>query len=160
MGGRSPDRDYMSVFAQPTNYSEMLTKIAFFTFSVTFLLTILVAGQSPEIAATLDGLDVKVKVLVFESVKLGWILPAAVVAWLARVIKLHDKVSDIFRIREDFDVTEILIPLAGRVNVIVDVDRLTKFRERRDKIMLQVFYKYASALKPEIDGQLVRTALD
>lgn len=26
--------------------------------------------------------------------------------------------------------------------------------------MLQVFYKYASALKPEIDGQLVRTALD
>ncbi|HJZ13337.1 MAG TPA: hypothetical protein VJ521_14370, partial [Acidobacteriota bacterium] len=138
----------------------MLTKIALFTFGATFLLTILVAGQSQEIANTLDVLNVNVKVWVFESVKLGWILPAAVLALIARVIKLHDKVSDIFRIREDFDVTEILIPLAGGVNVSVDVDRLTKFRQRRDQIMLQVFYKYASALKPEIDGQLVRTALD
>jgi hypothetical protein len=150
----------MTVFAQPTSYSEMLTKIALFTFGVTLLLTILIAGQSSEVATTLDALDFKVKVWVFESIKVGWVVPAAIVALFARIIKLHDKVSDVFRIRENFDITEILVPLAGGVDVLVDVDRLTKLRLRRSEIMRHVFYKYTSSLKPEIDGQLVRTALD
>ena len=63
----------MSVFAQPTSYSEMLTKIAIFTFGTTWLLTILLAAQSPVIAATLSALDIEVKVWVFEKVKLGWV---------------------------------------------------------------------------------------
>lgn len=150
----------MSVFSQPTSYSEMLTKIAIFTFGTTWLLTILLGAQSPTIAATLNALDVEVKVWVFEKVKLGWILPAAIVAFFSRVLKLHDRISDIFRIREDFDVPEILVPLAGGVDIPVDVERLSNMRKRRDEVMLQVFYKYASSLKPEIDGQLVRTALD
>ena len=87
-------------------------------------------------------------------------LPAAIVALLSRVLKLHDLLADVFRIREDFDVLEILVPLAGGVDIPVDVERLSNMRKRRDEIMLQVFYKYASSLKPEIDGQLVRTALD
>jgi hypothetical protein len=150
----------MSVFAQPKTYSEMLAKIAIFTGVTAFLLTLLIGWHSPTAARMLDALNIEVKVWIFEKVKLGWVLPAFLVALAARIIKLHDRISDAFRVRETFDLLEILVPIAGGVQIPVDADLLGKLREKRDQVLREVFYKYASSLSPKIDGQLVISALD
>jgi len=138
----------------------MLAKIAIFTGVTAFLLTLLIGWHSPAIASTLDALNVDVKVWVFEKVKVGWVIPAFAIALISRIIKLHDRLSDAFRIRENFDLLEILVPLAGGVQVAVDSAMLSKVRQRRDSAMREMFFKYASSLTPQIDGQLVISALD
>ena len=150
----------MSVFAQPKTYSEMLAKIAIFTGGTAFLLTLLIAWHSPPIARALDALNIDVKIWVFDKVQLGWVIPAFLIALLSRIIKLHDRISDAFRLREKFDLLEILVPLAGGVQVAVDSALLSKLRQKRDHVMREVFFKYASSLAPQIDGQLVISALD
>jgi hypothetical protein len=148
-------------FRSPENYSEMLQKIGFFTFVAALGFTILLSGAIPSISIALDSLKVPVDVLgisipvLYPAVALGFAGPA-------HVIKLHDRVSDLFGIREAFDIHEILVPLAGGTGIPTTVAFLKRLREGRDNVMNGVFYKYAdsSASSPAVQKHLIVTALN
>jgi hypothetical protein len=93
---------------------------------------------------------------VLDGIKL---IPFAV-AILSRVFLLHDKVSDLLRIRRGFDNANILKPLAAGVGFPTWGPQWKKVRVRRNQAMTRTFYRYASFTDPKIDTQLVRTAAD
>ncbi len=150
----------MNPFGAPKDYPEMLTKIMVYTFFGSLLLTILVGLGSPAAASLLKKFDFKVGVLGIQNIPIAYVVPPLIIALAARISKLHDRVSDIFRIRERFDLQEILVPLAGGVGIPVDLALREKLEQRRDDVMNDVFYKYASSTKPQIDSHLIIMALD
>lgn len=96
------------------------------------------------------------------QVPLGPLAAGLVIAFLARALRLHDRLSDLLRIREDFDVILILEPLAAGAGVNLTAEDRAAVRARRVALMDSVFYRYASSGSdaPLIDAHLVRSALE
>jgi hypothetical protein len=85
-----------------------------------------------------------------------------VLAAFSRIFKLHDRISDIFLIRQRFDVSEILFPLAIGSGASLNIDQIRTFKKERNSLMYKVFYKYASSTpgKAVIDSHYITMALD
>ncbi len=149
----------MSLIGPPKDYSEMLNKIFVFTFFGSLICTYLVSLASPAVSSYLNKFSIAVEILGL-SVPIAYVVPPLLIAILARIIKLHDKISDLFRIRETFDITEILVPMAGESNFSTSLKVLEYFKKHRRDIMNAVFYKYASSKKPLIDSHMIEMALD
>jgi hypothetical protein len=149
----------MFPFERPSNYGEMLNKIGMFTLLVVFGLTLLVAHCSCTIASILSTIKVPVEIWSLH-VPVLYVVPALVFASLARIFRLHDKVSDLFGIRSHFDIYRILIPLCGSVGVPVDSTFRDKLRGKRHKAMSRTFYRYASFEEPSISKAAVLGAID
>jgi hypothetical protein len=83
-------------------------------------------------------------------------------AFISRLFKLHDRVSDALGIRRRFDRTEILLPMAAASGASLTVDQIEQFGAERGALMGKVFYKYASSddKKTQIDVHYVTMALD
>jgi hypothetical protein len=152
----------MNPFSQPKNYDEMLTKIMIFTFCISLVFVALVAHSWPTLWNALhpSWLTLKVDVLGLKDVPTAYLIMAFLISLAARISKWHDRVSDLFGIRERFDLHEILTPLAGGVGVPVDLSRRDHLLAHRRKIMGDVFYRYASSTNPSIDKHLIWSALD
>jgi hypothetical protein len=152
----------MNPFSQPKNYDEMLTKIMTFTFAISLVLVAVVAHDLPGVWKSLHPtwLTFTIEPLGLKDVPTAYVIVAFLISLLARVSKLHDRVSDLFGIRERFDVHEILTPLAGGVGIPVDLTRRERLVELRSQIMAEVFYRYASSTNPAIDQHLIWSALD
>jgi hypothetical protein len=152
----------MNPFSQPKNYDEMLTKIVTFTFFISLAFVVVAARDWPRLWNFLHPtwLTFSIDPLGLRNVPTAYVIVAFLIVFVARVSKLHDKISDLFGIRERFDLHEILTPLAGGVGIAIDLIKREKLIERRDQIMRDVFYKYASSTDPVIDQHLIWTALD
>ncbi len=152
----------MNPFSQPKNYNEMLTKIMIFTFCISLVFVAVVAHGWPTLWNLLhpSWLTFNVDVLGLKNVPTAYLIVAFLISLAARISKLHDRVSDLFGIRERFDLHEILTPLAGGVGIPIDLTRRDRLIERRDQIMGDIFYRYASSTNPAIDKHLIWTALD
>jgi len=88
------------------------------------------------------------------------VLIPLLLALFSRVMKLHDRISDVFRIRHTFDTKFILYPLAEGSGITLTDALKTKIAKNRNKMMYAVFYPYASFRDPKIDRQLVQTSAD
>lgn len=150
----------MNPFSAPKDYSEMLNKIFVYTFFGSLFFTFLISSSSPTILAILNKSAIKVDVPGIKEVSIAYAIVPLIVALFTRVVKLHDKISDLFKIREAFDIQEILVPLTGGAGIPVTLLTIDKFKKQRDEIMAQVFYKYASSTKPVIDSHHIIMALD
>ena len=84
------------------------------------------------------------------------------VALLSRAFKLHDKISNLLKIRQNFDVDNILVPLADAVGFSPTPAQLISIKQKRHALMRAVFYKYASsrAENPLIDKHDIEHAMD
>lgn len=149
----------MFPFERPTNYGEMLNKIGMFTFLVAFVLTLLVAHCSTVIASRLSSIQIPVEIWSLH-ISVLYVVPALIIATLARIIRLHDRVSDVFGIRAKFDVYRILIPLCGAVDIPVGPVFRDKLRRERNRAMLRTFYRYASFEEPAISKAAVLGSID
>jgi len=145
-----------NLFGTISSYKEMLAKIAIFTFVSTVAALGLLSYQIPEVSSFFRQWPVKIPV---EGLELPLIIlvSALVVATVARIIKLHDRISDILGLRRRFDVAHILSPMASSVGVTVNESVL---KARRREIMRKVFYRYASSGQPVIDAHYVTMAMD
>jgi len=96
------------------------------------------------------------------KVSLGTILLALLIAFVSRAVKMHDRLSNLLRIRRNFDVREILVPLAVKTIGSPTEDKLARITRQRDRLMDQVFYQYVSSTRHpgEIDSHLIEGALD
>ncbi|HVB99064.1 MAG TPA: hypothetical protein VNJ12_06995 [Candidatus Dormibacteraeota bacterium] len=146
--------------ASPANYPEMLNKISIWTFVSSFALTLVVGAACPAAAHALGKYHVRIDVYGGIAVPLMYIVPPVVISVVFRIVRLHDKISDRFAIRQNFDVFHILLPLAGTVGYALDLDRLEVLKKERRQLMNKTFYRYASSTEPKIQRHLITRALD
>jgi hypothetical protein len=148
------------LFRQPNNYSEMLSRIAFFTIVAGVISMLLIAWLSPDLRALLSKSGATVDIG-FGDIPLLLIVVPFFVALFARAFRLHDRISNFFGIRRYFDEHHILEPLARGAGVVVDARRESAIREHRHRLMKNTFYKYApNATDAVINKQYVANALD
>jgi hypothetical protein len=148
-------------FATVSDYPGMLNKISTCTFFVALLLVWLVRVRVPAIDNVLVPLALPIPV-VGVNFQLGTVFPAFLIAFLSRIVKLHDRISDVLRIRYRFDVEAILLPLAIGSSATLKADVVRKIRQQRQPLMYKTFYEYASSTpkKAKIDAHYIIMALD
>jgi len=137
----------------------MLNKIGLSTFLCTLALTWVVGHFSAPIAALLKSETPTVEILTVK-IPLLYVVPAAIIAIAARVVRLHDKISNVLGIRERFDLNRILIPLCQALQIPVDNRFKEKLRNQRTSVMARTFYRYASFEEPKISKALVLSSAD
>jgi hypothetical protein len=146
-------------FDRPTNYNEMLNKIGLFTFIEALLLTLLLGWASPQAGRLLASYAIPIKVFSVE-LPLLYVVPAVIIALIARILKLHNRVSDFFGVRGTFDLYRVLMPLAGALGVAVDGPLRARLAQQRKSVMQATFYRFASFEEPKISKALVLSAID
>jgi hypothetical protein len=149
----------MFPFDRPTSYGEMLNKIGIFTFLSALGLTLVVAYFVPAVDQFLNSEPTTVEILTLK-IPLLFVVAPAIIALLARIFRLHDKMSDLFGLRARFDLYRILIPLCGSLQISVDKDFRDKLLSRRETAMERTYYAYASFEDPKISKALVLSAID
>jgi TIR domain len=150
----------MKVIGQPENYSDVLERVFVTTLITGFGCTFVLGLASPEVKIILDSINTDTELGPIKGLKLLYVAIHALLALFSRVIKLHDRVSDLLCLRSVIDTRWILIPLAEGVGFRVDDERQHWIRLRRRDALYQVFYPYVSLPDAKIDKQLVRSALD
>jgi hypothetical protein len=132
-------------FATPTNYAEMLKKLAGFAFYQALLISLLLR-QIPQVDAGLRSLEASVPFA--SGYELGAVLIALLAALISHVLPLHDRISDLFQIRQRFDTQHIMLPLAGLVGAKLTPEGTLELTRDRHRLMREVFYKFASSRDP------------
>ena len=140
-----------------TDYQSMLRRIVVFTILAGCLSVWLLRTYSPSVDGLLGKLDFDVELPYLKKVNvLGYLLPAIAFGIFAYSIRLHDKISDLLRIRHTFDTRIILRRFCDELGV-KDHKRVYANRHRAMKL---AFYKYASSTDPKIDKHNIFEALD
>lgn len=152
----------LNPFKTVGDYPMMLNKIAASTFLVALGGLALLRHEFVSVRSILDPVGISIPIESGLSLPLGLVLPALLFAILSRMFKLHDRVSDLFRIRQRFDVSEILFPLAMGSGPHLTTDQMRAIKKNRESLMYKVFYKYASSTpgKAVIDSHYITMALD
>ena len=148
----------MNFLGQPESYSDMLQRIFVATLSVGLLCTFWISSVSPAFKHFLNSWNTETSIGLIDGLKAWYLLIPLTVALFSRIILLHDKISDLFKIRRRFDINHIIKPIAAQVGF--EEKNIDWYIENRDTLMRNIFYKYASFIDPKIDTQLVRTAAD
>jgi hypothetical protein len=145
-----------------SNYQEMLRKLSASAFFVTLGCMWIVRSYITTFDQFIRGFEAQTEIII----QYGFHVPfanfvvAIVIAFLSESIKLYDKISDLLRIRAEFDVYRILIPMALLSESTVVASQYGRITGDRRRLMSEVFYKYASSSKaPEIDKHLIVQAL-
>jgi len=151
----------LNPFSAATDYPSMLRKIAAYHFAIATFVVLFLWWQVPELAKAADRVPFTVEV---RGNKFPFIviLVSLLTAFISRTIKFHDRLSDLFGIRQGFDVHSILIPMALAVGVQVSVPKIKSMFEKRKELMAKTFYAYASSgpEKAVIDRHYITIALD
>jgi hypothetical protein len=150
----------MTIVGQPESYSEMLKRIFYLSIASGFVCTIILAKAYPVFGSLIDSVSTKADFGFIKNLNALLVIIPLVVGFLSRMLRLHDKLSYLLRIRFIFDTRYILYPLANLTGVTLTKDLKKIIGRNRDNAMRVVFYKYASFIDPIIDTQLVRTAAD
>ncbi|MCK4850346.1 MAG: hypothetical protein KAT11_03290 [Phycisphaerae bacterium] len=148
------------IVGQPADYSEILQRIFCATFASGIVCTFILAKASPSVQEVIDSISIKANIGFINDMKILYVIIPLIIGIVSCMLKLHDRISDLFRIRFHFDTKFILFPLAKGTEVILTKDLKEKIGQKRVDAMYAVFYEYASFKKPVIDEQLVRTAAD
>jgi hypothetical protein len=150
----------MKIIGQPADYSEILQRIFWFSIATGLFSTAMLAKTSPAVQTFLDSIATEADLGPIKSIKVLYLLIPSAIAVVSRMIKLHDRISDLFRIRLIFDLRFFLYPLCHGAGVPLTAAQKATVRKTRNDSMYQTVYKYAGLKNPDIDNQLVRTAAD
>lgn len=156
----------MSIFpgSSVSNYKEMLSKLSWYTgFAALICILILQAYVPPvkQLSAYIDGVFPKdfADLVQFPISYAGVFILAIIIGLLAHAIKLHDRLSDVFCIRKEFDLKQLLYPLAIASGASLSIAQFRSMRENREDLMSSTFYKYASSTEPKISSHTITQAL-
>ncbi len=151
----------LNPFAAVSDYPSMLNKVALYTFFISTLLLGLIYWQIPSFREWVPALQFKIPDTDIQVPAIIVVLAFAA-AFASRLIKLHDRLSDLFGIRRRFDVYSILFPMAAASGVALTLEKQAKLFKDREELMTRVFYKYASSSpgKAQIELHAITMALD
>lgn len=150
----------MKILGQPESYSEILQRVFWTTLATGLICTFVIAESSTAVKDFLSSLNVEIEIFSMKVPKTLYVLIPLIIAFLLRILKLHNLVSNIFGLRVYFDVHHILTPLATGVKISLGETEMKILKFNRVLLMRNVFYPYAGYDTTSIDTQLVRTALD
>jgi len=150
----------MKIVGQPESYSDMLQRIFYSSVASGFICTIILTQVFPSFKSLIDLVSIRADFGFIKDLKALLVIIPLGIGLISRMLRLHDKISDLLRIRFFFDTRYILYPLAHLTGTNLTKDRKKVIGENRVNAMRKVFYKYASFINPKIDTQLVRTAAD
>ena len=142
----------------PKNYDESLKRLGIFAFWELLIIfycfhNTLIFGHFNKLIHIWEiSNGIKQMPILISVINPPVIISAFLFAILSYVFQIHDRISDLLKIRINFDVNNILIPLAKKVGVQGIEAKKTKIILRRDTLMRSVFYKYASS---RMDNPLV-----
>jgi hypothetical protein len=148
--------------APVTDYQSMLNRIFWFTTGSALVAIWMLRRYNPALNELLGQIDFQFE---FGSNKIfpipgGYLFPALAVGILTRIYHLHARISDVFGIREAFDIGVILREFATRLNLDVTPLSYELLVEHRHSVMKTAFYSFVSGSRPSVDQQLVHQALD
>jgi hypothetical protein len=152
----------LNPLAPVTDYQSMLNRVFWFTSAAALAAVWMLRTHLPELDRMLKEIDFTVafgtdKILPMPG---GYLLPALSVGILARIYRLHARVSDWLGIRECFDVDVIISQLLSQSGIdLAHVDR-HELIEHRHTIMRRAFYAFVRGTQSPIDPQLIGQALD
>lgn len=145
-------------FKTVDSYGAMLNKLATANFFVGLIAFYFITTQSSILneIATRFSLDISISGF---KIPVGFLVPPLGLAVLFRIVKLHDRISDVFRLREFYDWEYVLKPIRDAVES--DLDKKTVL-SNRGHLMSKVFYRYASSRdeNPVVDKHLIEMVLD
>lgn len=150
----------MKIFGQPESYSDILQRIFYTSVGSGIICTFILAKASPNVQAIIDSVSTQVDIGPIKGLKALYVVFPIGVSLISRMLRLHDKISDVLRIRLLFDTRYILFPLAELSGHDLTKELKEKIRSNRNAAMHVVFYPYAGFMDPAIDKQLVRSAAD
>lgn len=151
------------IFNVSKSYEDMLNKIGIFTLGFLIVSWYFILLSFPEFNKYInkfikDFFEIKNSIKIFEfELPFSFVIPTSI-SIICRIIKLHDKVSDILSIRLKYDCQNILIPLVEGSGA--SISSFEKLKENRNDLMGKTFYKYAGYTSPKIDEHLINMALD
>ena len=134
----------------------MLNKIGVFTWAASILATALIGYCDPRVDSALSHFKIQVKIFSLD-IPVLYAVPGTIIGVLARAVRLHNWLAKLFRVRENFDLYRILVPLADAVGSTITV---TELASSRDIAMKKTFYPYASFDEPKISKALVLSSID
>ncbi len=140
----------------------MLNRIFWFTSTVALVAIWLLRVHIPWLDARLHEIDFTVefagnKVLPMPG---GYLFPALAVGLLARIYRLHGRISNWLGIRESFDIDVIIREMARQLKIDSSSFSRKQLIADRHSIMRKAFYPFVSGPNPRIDVQLIHQALD
>ncbi len=148
----------MWLFSNPKDYNEMIEKISKSVFFITLFLVFMFSSSNKDFSDFLKSISFGVE-YDFNGIKISialFYIPF-IIAILENIFKFHDKISDFFGIRKNFDrkiiVNEFLI-LLSLDKKVQDMDENTI-----KTIMSNAFYEYASSTLPKIDSHCIFLSL-
>lgn len=151
------------IFNVSKSYEDMLNKIAIFTWGFLIAGWYCILLSFPEFTININNFinnffELKDPITIFGfKLPITFLIPTAI-ALIFRIVKLHDKISDIFKIRFNYDLENIILPLAEGSEA--SINSISKIKKERLKLMYDIFYKYAGYTEPKIDSHLINMALD
>lgn len=146
------------------NYNEMLAKLGWYSAFVSLVSIFILRSNVPPIQSLSAYIDKIVPndiagVLPFPVSLAGVFVISILVGIVAHSIKLHDRLSDLFRIRKEFDVNFVLYPLAIASGAKISPAQLDRIKQNRSALMGSTFYAYVSSTKPVIDSHTITQSL-
>lgn len=154
-----------STFGSIKSYNDMVGRIAWSTGIVAAFVIGFIQSQVPGVDHIVEGLPSQWESAVpLEGIAISLVavFGGTVVGLISAALKLHDRISDMFRIRERYDIQEILVPLALGSGVTIGVDRWLGVPARRRQLMKTVFYPYATSRSEGgvVDSHLISMVYD
>ncbi len=149
----------MWIFDTPKTYSEMVEKISKSAFFLTLFGLYILSCASSDFKSFLESISFGAKYECFGiELNLALLYIPLCVGICEHVFKIHDKVSSVFKIRQKYDKNIIIRTFYKYANIEFNN---SKFDSKNvDKIMSNVFYKYASSTDPQIDSHSIVLALN
>ena len=156
----------------PKNYPEMLDRIKTFTTLSTFFCLIVIFFSIDCLRIELNNLNnfllnelnienITIFGIVFKTASILILLIISVIIGLIfRYYLLHDKISDLFKIRLNYDIEIIIKPLLNEKGIIIVQNIEDKIVKKRDTLMDILFYDFAGTNEPVINIHYVYMALD
>lgn len=150
---------WLNPFSKVESHSQQLSKIGCFTFvgtlSILYGASHLVGDLSRGLASiplpSFPGFPKSISILALLAVS---------VALIFRVFRFHALAVSALRIRERYEIENILSPMAEAVNVPASDDLRKQLKRHRNELMSELFWIYAGYNNPKIDKHLVESALD
>lgn len=156
------------IFLAPKNYYQIRQKLGAFVFYEVWI-AISILRNIPSVSSYLASLErsllpavlVEAAAWIMRINPLGLMI-ALLIGLLFYIFHVHDRISDILRIRSRFDRSAIILPLAKLVGVTLTPDQEKKIRRSQDRIMRNVFYKYTSSTSENalVDKHDIEQALE
>lgn len=159
--------------SRPKNYGDMLKKICGFNIvllSIYFVLFYFLSNDFNGLVNKILNIFInKIEITRLSDIKLFGasivkfldilflITLALLISVIERIFRIHNLLSDILKIRKNFDTKYIIKNIIEKIGLNIDNDTI---ENKRKEIMRNIFYEYVSSFDPKIDRHNIEEALD